>query len=83
MWVTESTIINKFTHKNLEESGSDMYSNKAVWKVKQIYSIFPSGFHCEKKGGGDMQSTNNKVENFNKEGNKPYNAKYFRIQWLS
>lgn len=58
--ITVNSIINKSTHKNLEGLGSDMYSNTAVWKVKQIYPNFPSGFHCKRikyKSHGGKQST--------------------------
>lgn len=48
MGVTVSTITNKFTHKNLDKSNLGVYFNKAIWKVKQIYSNFPSGFYWKK-----------------------------------
>lgn len=60
MEITVNSIINKSTHKNLEGSGSDTYSNTAVWKVKQIYPNFPSGFYCKRikhKSHGGKQST--------------------------
>lgn len=53
---------NQWIHKkNLEGSDSDIHCNEAVWKVKHIYPIFPSGFYWKKLNmkhmGENMQST--------------------------
>lgn len=83
MGITVNSITNKSTCKNLKGSGSDIYSNIAVWKVKQIYPNFPSGFYCKrikyKSDGGEQSTIKLKTD---KIGNTPYDTEYFRMQWL-